>query len=63
MKKEILYSIIIIAYLLGIVWWILNIVKLCKADFEPSYKNEIIRSVWVVIPPVWAVAWFINIKD
>jgi hypothetical protein len=43
--------------------YVMNIVALCKCDFEPSYKAETIRTVGVVIPVVGAVTGYIDIED
>ena len=40
-----------------------NIVKLCKADFEPSYKCEILRGVGVAVPPVGVVLGYCKFDE
>lgn len=44
---RILVTYIAIIGLLGY-GYVMNIVKLCRCDFEPSYKAEIIHSIGVV---------------
>lgn len=41
--------------------WILNIVKLTKCDFEPSYKAEIIRIIGIPVSPVGMIAGYMDI--
>lgn len=41
--------------------YILNIYKLVKCDFEPSYKAEIIRGVGAIAPPVGVIVGYIDI--
>lgn len=53
----------IVIFILGLLGWGMNICKLCKCDFEPSYKAEIIRSIGVFIGPVGAVAGYCDIED
>jgi len=43
--------------------WVLNIVKLTKLNFKPSYKVEIIRSIGVILPPIGSVLGWMSIKD
>jgi|TARA_R110000765_G_scaffold30165_2_gene71469 hypothetical protein len=43
--------------------WILNIIELLKCDFEPSYKEEVIRTVGVFVPPIGFVCGYIEISD
>jgi hypothetical protein len=49
--------------ILGIVGYVKNIIGLVECDFEPSYKSEVIRGIGVVVPPVGAVAGWIDFKD
>lgn len=43
--------------------WILNVVKFVKSDFKPSYKNEIIRGIGIIAPPIGGVVGWLDIKD
>lgn len=43
--------------------WSANIYKLCKLDFEPSYKAEIIRGVGIVVFPMGVIIGYMDIKD
>ena len=53
----------VVVLVLGCCGYIANIVKLCRCDFEPSYKSEAIRITGIVVPPVGAVAGFCTIAD
>jgi hypothetical protein len=53
----VLYTVFCLTILYG---WVANIYKLCVADFEPSYKEEIVRSIGIVIAPVGVIAGFID---
>lgn len=55
--------VVIIIGLLVVIWYISNIVKLIGCDFSSPYKCEVIRTVWIFIPPVWVVTWYISIND
>lgn len=57
MKKRftIYATFIVILAVLCTIGWGVNLVKLIKCDFEPSYKEEIIRGVGVILPPVGAI--------
>lgn len=39
-----------ILWLIYAVSWIINVIKLCMCDFEPSYKEEIIHGVGAFVP-------------
>lgn len=41
----------------------LNIIKLTKCDFEPSYKAEVLRTVGIFLPPVGVIEGYLTIKD
>ena len=43
--------------------WINNAYRLTKADFEPSYKTEIIRTAGVIIVPAGIILGYIDIPD
>lgn len=45
MIKQILVSVWLIFWLVIIVSWVSNFVKLLDCDFEPSYKGEIIHAI------------------
>ena len=42
---------VILIYLIFIALYAVNVIKLIKCDFEPSYKEEIIHTIGVVLPP------------
>lgn len=56
-------TIIIGIKLLLVLGFGLNIYKLAKCDFKPSYKAEAIRIAGIIIPPVGCIAGYLNIKD
>ena len=42
--------------------WCMNLYKLTQCDFQSPYKCEVIRAIGIV-PPVGAVAGWIDIED
>lgn len=50
-------------WFLLIIGWCVNIVRLFCANFEEPHKNEVIRIVGIVVPPVGGVVGYINIED
>lgn len=56
-------STVVIVTTLCIGGFILNVVKLTRCDFEPSYKAEVIRAVGVFVPPVGVVVGYCDIED
>ena len=57
---EILVGTVIVFAVFG---WGLNIYKFATSNFEPSYKNEVIRGIGIFIPPVGAITGYITIED
>ena len=51
---------VISALLIG---WTMNVYKLAVSDFEPSYKEEVIRAIGVFVPPIGIVAGYINFEE
>lgn len=45
------------------VGWMMNIYKLTKCDFEPSYKAEVIRSVGVLVAPVGTIVGYMDLGE
>ena len=45
----------------GIIGWVMNIYKFCTADFEPTYKEEIIRGVGIPCAPIGMTAGWMSI--
>jgi len=43
--------------------WGVNIYKLCKSDFDPIGKREIVHAVGVFIPPVSLVTCWLTIEE
>lgn len=53
----VLFPFIIYAYF--IVCWIVNLVQFIQCDFEPSYKDEIIKGIGVLGAPLAGLTvWF-----
>lgn len=42
--------------------YVKNIIKLCKADFNPPYKEEIIRGAGIPLAPVGVVVGYIDFE-
>ena len=55
-----LVLVIIIACFYG---WGNNAYRLIQADFEPSYKTEIIRTAGIIIVPAGVILGYIDIPD
>lgn len=54
-----LFSVVLFIYAYFIVCWIVNLVQFIQCDFEPSYKDEIIKGIGVLCPPIAGVTvWF-----
>lgn len=43
------------AYAYFIIAWLVNLYNFFSCDFEPSYKEEIIRFMGIIIPPMAGV--------
>jgi hypothetical protein len=41
--------------------YIVNIVQLCKCDFEPSYKAETVHGIGIVFPPASLVTVWVSV--
>lgn len=54
---------VIVLYLVAAIGFVSNIVKFCKADFEPSYKEEILRGVGIPIAPMGAVLGYMDFEE
>lgn len=63
MKDNKATSIFMIAfYSFFLIGYAMNVYKLCKSDFEPSYKREIIYGIGTVTGLGAIIGWF-NIED
>jgi len=40
------------------VCWIVNIIQLINCDFEPSYKEEVIKAIGLIGPTAGITVWF-----
>ena len=59
---EVLIVVIILFFGVGgVTGYVSNIFKLVRCDFASPYKAEVIHGVGVFLPPVGAVAGYINI--
>lgn len=45
-------------YILVIIGYVMNVVKFCKCDFEPSYKAEIIYGIGIPTGLGGILGWF-----
>lgn len=52
--------IIIAVYVLAFAGWCSNIVKLSNCDFERPYIEEVLRTIGVIIPPIGAIAGYVE---
>lgn len=43
--------------------WCLNVYKLTQCDFEPSYKEEIIRSIAIPVAPISWIVGYVDFED
>ena len=59
-EKNILMATIIPFLLWGYfgVCWIVNIIQLISCDFEPSYKEEVIKAIGLIGPAAGITVWF-----
>ena len=57
---SIIKLVIAIVMIVGGIGYVLNIVKLCKCDFKPSYKAEIVHGLGVVTG-IGVVTGYINL--
>lgn len=48
-----------VLYALGIIGWVINIIKLARCDFEAPYKCEIIHGIGVT--PVGSITGWLNV--
>lgn len=58
-----LLLLILIVGSVALIGWTLNLVKLCRCDFEPSYRAEIIRGIGVFVAPVGVITGWMEIPD
>ena len=49
--------------IMGTTGYITNIIGFINSDFEPPYKEEAIRGVGILLPPMGAVTGYITIED
>lgn len=45
------------------VGWVLNVIKLCRCDFEAPYRSEGIRAVGIAVPPVGGFTGWMALED
>ena len=60
---EIMVVLQILAIILLGIGWCMNLYKVCTADWEAPYKNEVIRVVGAVVAPVGGVVGYFSIDD
>ncbi len=59
MKKSV-WVLMVIKMLLGLyfmICWVVNIIQLSNCDFEPSYKDEVIKLVGLIGPVSGITVW------
>lgn len=56
-------ALFIILCMASIFGWGMNIHKLTKYDFKPSYEAEIIRLIGVFVAPIGVIAGYVDIED
>ena len=49
--------------LMGTVGYLMNIGLFMSCDFKEPYKEEAIRGIGVVVPPIGAVTGYVHIED
>ena len=59
-----IFLIFVVSFFIFVVYgYISNLVWFINCDFKAPYKAEILRWIWIGIPPVWIIEWYIDIKD
>ena len=49
----------LLIYLTFVMTWVINLIKLINCDFDAPYKEEIVYSIGLFLPPTSIVtAWF-----
>ncbi len=50
---------VIFFYVYLVISWLINAYQLLQLDFEPSYRDEVIKAVGLFMPPLSGVTvWF-----
>ncbi len=50
---------VIVFYAYLVISWFINAYQLLQLDFEPSYRDEVVKAVGLFIPPLSGVTvWF-----
>ena len=57
------FVIVAVLALAGLVGWAMNAYKLTQCDFVAPYKCEAIRAAGVFVPPIGAIAGYVNLND
>ena len=59
------FIILVVTFLIiaGTIGYTTNIVGFIRSDFEPPYKEEAVRGVGILLPPMGAVTGYITIED
>lgn len=52
-------AVIVLTFVAGIVGWILNIIRLCEATFDPLTGIVVLRIIGVFVAPIGMVLGFI----
>lgn len=57
--KQIMYALYFLVPLYMGLCWITNLIQFFKLDFNEPYKDEIIKLIGVVVPPLSSITvWF-----
>lgn len=56
-------GVVMLVWFLILSGWVVNIVKLCRCDFEAPYKTEIVRGVSALIPIVGTFTGWMDIGE
>ena len=57
------FAALLFVVLLLVGGWIANLCRFVNCDFEQPLKAEVIRGIGVFVPPVGAIAGYIDIDD
>lgn len=55
--------IVILIVALGLIGWIMNIVKFAEGPFQAPYKVEILRAIGIPVAPMGAIEGYIHINE
>lgn len=53
----------LIFFVLFLIGWVKNIIKLSNCDFEPSYRSEFLRIIVIPVAPMGIVIGYMDLTD